>query len=71
MRQINIEQQLSEIEFVNRAKECFKESAKIRTYTDSGTLEEGELFAMKWGLGDDCIVVFYIGSEPINYTQVI
>ena len=69
----SIKEQKDILEFVERASKCMKNNAGINTYTDSGHLDKGELFAIRWGLGNDCIYVFKIDEsfEPINFQQAL
>jgi len=59
-----------ELDFVRKAQRAFEADPKILSF---GTIEPGELFALRWGLTDDCIMVFRIDREylPINYIQMI
>lgn len=57
--------------FAERAAKHFKDSPHHTTYTD-GDIEADALFALRWGLGEDCVVVFKIGEEEAaNYQQLI
>ena len=58
-------------DFAKRAANSFKLNPQHWSYTDN-TIESGEYFALRFGLGKDCVVVFRIGDEPIlNYQQLI
>jgi len=70
VRQIHIPTALEEFEFAKRAAKKFEEKPDLVTYTDED-IKEDELFAVKWGLGNDCILVFKIGDEPRIYAQII
>lgn len=72
MRGIQLEDQLEQIEFAKRAAAKFAGDPKMFTYTDKD-IQPGCLFAMRWGMGDDCVVVFKLDDyfEPTNYHQLI
>lgn len=55
--------------FAERAAKRFAEDNKILTYTDEEP-DSGCFFAVRWGLGDDCVLVFKI-DEPTVYQQLI
>ena len=57
--------------FVQQAAEAFAVNKKFYTYT-SGEITKGCLFAVRWGLSDDCIVVFRLDEEAEieNYANV-
>lgn len=59
-------------DFAKRAAKSFAENDKYVTFTDSA-IEAGCLFAMRFGLGEDCVVVFRLDEdfEPVNYQQLI
>ena len=67
-----VEEQDKTKEFAERAAEDFAENSKHYTFTDS-TIEAGCLFALRFGLNEDCVVVFRLDEnfEPINYQQLI
>ena len=60
------------IEFANKAARKFEENPSFTTVT-IGEIEAGCLFAVKWGLGDDCVLVFQLDNiyEPAIFTQII
>jgi hypothetical protein len=61
----------SRIAFARRAADWFKRDKINRSFTDSGDILPGELLALRWGLGDDCVLVFRIGDdEPVNYQSL-
>ncbi len=64
------ERQLQD-EFAERAARHFFEHPEHSTYTDA-EIEAGAFFALRFGLGDDCVVMFRIGEdEPLNYQHII
>ena len=70
MKQISLQEAEAKTGFVRKAARYFEENLEGHTY---GELEPGELFAIRWGLGNDCILVFRIDPECTleNFTQVI
>ena len=55
------------IEFAKLAMAHFSKNPQITTFTEDG-VDYDCLFAVRWGLGDNCALVFTIGDEPIIYT---
>ncbi len=57
--------------FAKRAAEHFANRPSNYTFTD-GEIKSGEYFALRFGMGDDCVVVFRIDDEtPVNYQNII
>ena len=56
--------------FAERAAKHFQKYPKHTSYTDSH-ISEGEFFALRFGLGMDCVVVFTVGDTPTNYQQAL
>lgn len=63
---MNLEEQKEKLEFVQRAAKLFANSKRV-TFTD------GSLFALRFGLDNDCVVVFRIDEDfPVeNYQNII
>ena len=60
------------IEFAKKAAESFSKGKNITTFTINGEIEGGELFAVRWGLDDDCVLIFRLGfEEPVIFKQFI
>ena len=59
-------------DFAKIAAKSFANNDKYITFTDSD-IKAGCLFAMRSGLGNDCVVVFRLDEdfEPINYQQLV
>lgn len=59
-------------EFAKRAAKKFADNNHLSTYTDD-VIEPGCLFAVRWGLGNNCVVVFRLDEdfEPINFQELI
>jgi hypothetical protein len=57
--------------FAERAAKHFTKHPEHWTFTD-GEIEARAYFALKFGLGEDCVVVFRIDDEePLNYQQIM
>lgn len=58
--------------FARKAAWHFAKHEEHYTYA-GGKIEAGCLFALRWGLGDDCVLVFRLDEdfEPTNYQQLI
>ena len=72
MKYVTYESEMSILEFTNRATDHFESNKKSVTYTHSDIVA-GCLFATRWGLSDDCILVFRLDDdfEPMNFQQII
>lgn len=69
---VHVESELETIEFAKKAGAHFASNPQHWTYTD-GDIVAGCLFAMRYGLGNDCVVVFRLdeGFIPVNFQQLI
>jgi len=72
MRMIYLEEQAQLTAFAERAADCFSRQPDFNTYTDAD-IKPGCLFAVRWGLGKDCVIVFRIAQEHevLLYCQLI
>ena len=72
IRQVKKEDVLRIVEFVEEAAHHFEAHPDHTTYT-RGDIEPGCLFALRWGMFEDCVVVFKLAEdfEPLNFTQAI
>lgn len=72
MRSVYIDDEHNMEGFARRAAKHFAENEETRSFTD-GDIERGCLFALRFGLGNDCVVVFEIGEniEPTNYQELV
>ena len=68
MKSVYMQERKKEEEFVELAAAHFQKHPEHFTY---GELTEGSYFGVRWGLGKDCVLVFKVGSEPVNYCNVI
>ena len=59
-------------DFAKKAAIFFAKYEDYHTFVRGG-IEAGKLFAVRFGLDHDCVVVFRLdkGFEPINYIQLI
>lgn len=69
---IDISKQNERIEFAEEAAAYFSEHPEKTTYT-SGEILAGELFALRFGWGEDCVVVFRLDEHELveNYQNLI
>ena len=60
----------AEREFAVKAAQHFTEHPEHSSF---GDIEKGGLIALRWGLGDDCVLILKLdeGYEPTNYHQII
>lgn len=72
MRMVQMEEERKLHEFVQKAAKSFSENPKFYTFTED-KIDRGVFFAIRYGLGDDCIVVFKISDEmePVNFQNII
>lgn len=60
------------LRFAEQAAEHFASHKDHWTYSEGDGPVPGELFALRWGLGNDCVVVVRIGDDdPVNYQNII
>lgn len=71
-RLTSIEEEQELIAFVGRAAKCFEDNPKLTSYCDDA-LEKGEFLALRWGLGNDCVLVLKLDSAfaPVIYQNEI
>lgn len=72
MRHTRLSEELEKIEFAKKAARYFSSHDKIYSYTNS-EIEPGCYFALRWGAGDDCVLVVKLDEDfiPELYTQII
>jgi hypothetical protein len=70
MRMVHLHEIEDQNNFARRAASHFRENENHWSYTD-GDIKEGALFALRFGMARDCVLIFEIGSEPINYQNII
>lgn len=68
MTTISAEQGL--VDFAKKAAEYMEKSPRTTTF---GDLEPGTFLAIRWGLGDDCLLVVKLDDDfhPLNFQQAI
>ena len=61
-----------ELEFAEKAAANFAAHPKHSTYTD-GEIVPGCFFAVRWGMGEDCVLVLKIDEYhvPTNYQNLV
>lgn len=71
-RMTTINGELERIAFARKAADSFAKNQKFFTYTD-GDIVPGCLFAVRWGLGEDCVLVFRVDPEceVVNFQQAV
>ena len=72
MRVVNLNEENEIIEFAKRSGKYLAENKEKTTCTDS-EIKAGCLFALRFDLDDNCVVVFKLDEnfEPINFRQLI
>lgn len=72
MRLVHEETLLEELEFARRAAKHFAAEPKHASFT-SGEIEPGCLIALRWGLGNDCVLVLKLDEfhEPTIYGEIV
>jgi hypothetical protein len=68
MTTISGEQRL--VDFAKKAAEYMGNDSRVHTF---GDVEPGTFLAIRWGLGDDCLMVVKLDEDfqPINFQQAI
>lgn len=72
MRMTTIYDEQARMDFAQRAAKHFSDNPHIQSYTD-GEIVAGCLFALRMGLGKDCVLVFQLDEffEPTNYQNIV
>ena len=70
MKHVHLDEAESRLQFVKRAAEDFEKNPIHSTF---GDIMPGRYFAVRWGMDNDCILVFKIDEEfePEIYNQSI
>lgn len=73
MRCTDVSSERTRIAFAEAAARHFAANPKHWSYSDAVLdVAPGELLALRWGMGDDCVLVLRIGDdEPVIYGQII
>jgi hypothetical protein len=61
------------LEFAEKAAKHFADNPKHFTYTEGGDITSGCLLAIRWGLGNDCVLVVKLDEQelPVNFQNII
>lgn len=71
MRMTHVLDEIALVSFAQRAAKCFSEDKTKWTFTD-GEIISGCMFAARWGLGNDCVLVFRLNDEePVNFQNIV
>lgn len=72
MRAVYAGDVVRELDFAKKAAKHFAENPKHSSYTD-GDITSGCLLALRWGLGDDCVLVLQLDEShvPTNYQNLV
>lgn len=72
MKMYSEDEETARLEFARKAAKHFADHPETVTYGENGPVK-GELYALRWGMGNDCVVVFKIDeyAEIVNYQQFI
>ena len=73
MRHTTIEAELEIHAFVRDAAEAFAKDIRLSSWRRKDFIEDDCYMALRWGIGEDCIVVIKVDStfSPVLYAQVI
>lgn len=70
-RHVYMSHEVERQEFAEKAARHFKANPQHWSFS-SGDITAGEWIALRWGLGDDCVLVFKVGDEePIIYGGLV
>lgn len=70
MRMTRAADELALADFAKKAAQAFAKEPRMCTF---GSVTPGSLFALRWGAGDDCVLVVKLDEdfEPVNFQQLI
>lgn len=70
VRQVHITDELEQIEFAKKAAALF---AADKSKSSFGEITQGGFIALRWGLGDDCVLVLKLDElhVPTNYQSLV
>jgi len=71
MKMIYLDEEQKVLDFGRTAAEHFEKHPKHYSFTTTGEIEPGCLLALRWGLGEDCVLVFRLDEyfDPIIFQQ--
>lgn len=63
-------EELARLAFAEKAAYWFADNPHGATF---GDVEPGQFLALRWGIGNDCVLVVRIdeNDQPVNYQQLI
>lgn len=72
MRHVYLSEQDEQTAFAKRAAKHFAAHPEHWSFAD-GNPEAGQLLALRWGLGEDCVAIMRLDAnfEPTIYAQLI
>ena len=72
MRETTFDEEMAVLKFAQKAALNFEQDQNLLSFTNSA-IEAGCLFALRYGLGNDCVVVFRLARDfvPIDFQQII
>jgi len=72
MKQVQVSEVEEEIAFAKKAATAFAKDPSLATFRDKD-LGPGCLMALRWGLGEDCVVVVKLHDDhiPTNYANLV
>lgn len=70
MKTTRLSEEVELLEFAKAAATHFAAESKHWSY---GDLIPGSYLALRWGLGDDCVLVLKLDEDfaPVNYMQLV
>ena len=72
MRMVKVEDEMEQIRFAEKAARYFALHPECQSFSDID-LSPGCLLALRWGIGDDCVLVLKLDDqfEPTIYQNII
>lgn len=72
MRRVSASEVEDELEFAKAAATAFAKQPAMMSYSRAEMIP-GCLLALRWGMGDDCVVVVKLSDDhvPTNYQQLV
>lgn len=72
MRMVTLDSIDDETEFAKQAAAAFAGNEELATFSVKA-LEPGCLLALRWGMGNDCVLVVKLDEchEPVNYQGLV
>ena len=72
-RMTTLQEETNLIDFAMRAAKLFAEKPECSTFSACGIIEPGCLLALRWGMGNDCVLVVKLdeSNQPVNFQQAV